>query len=233
MLELNNITLVAVTSVNIDAHIKALEYSCRGINFGEVKLLSDITPKNLPSNITHIHIDKLTHPIGENLGGAKNQWNYFLVYKLGSYIDTEYAIIIHHDGFVVNPESWNPDFLNYDYIGSPWFLPSDNFSYRDINGEIIRVGNSVGLRSKKLMDLPSKIDLEWKSFHNYWNEDGFISVNNRHIFIEHGMKFADLNIAKSFSHGCMIPEILEDVKNGVKPFMFHRYDGTNTNYPRF
>jgi hypothetical protein len=233
MLELKNITLVAVTSVKIDSHVKALEYSCRGIKFGDVKILSDIKPNYLPNYIKHEYIDKLTHPIGENLGGGKDQWNYFMVYKLGKHIDTDYAIIIHDDGFVVNPESWNPDFLNYDYIGSPWFLPSDNFSYRDINGEIIRVGNSVGLRSKRLMDLPLKIDLEWKSFHNYWNEDGFISVNNRHIFIQHGMRFPDLDVGKSFSHGCMIPEILEDVKNGIKPFMFHRYAGTNANYPKF
>ena len=233
MINLDNITLVAVTSVNIDAHIKALEYSCRGIKFGAVKLLSDIKPDNLPSYINHEYIDNLSHPIGFNLGGDKNQWNYFMVYKLGTYIQTDYAIIIHHDGFVVNPESWSDKFLEYDYIGSPWFLPSDNFSYRDINGEIIRVGNSVGLRSKRLMCLPSKINMEWKPFHDYWNEDGFISVNNRHIFIEHGMKFPDLEIGKSFSHGCMIPEIIKDVKNGVKPFMFHRYDGTNAIYPKF
>jgi hypothetical protein len=233
MLELNNVTLVAVTSVKIESHVKALEYSCKGINFGEVKLLSNIKPSYLPTYIKHEYIDKLTHPIGESLGGGKDQWNYFMVYKLCEYIDTEYAIIIHDDGFIVNPTSWNPEFLNYDYIGSPWFLPSDNFSYRDIDGNIIRVGNSVGIRSKRLMCLPSKIDLEWKPFHNYWNEDGFISVNNRHIFMEHGMNFPDLNVAKSFSHGCMIPEILEDVKNGVKPFMFHRYAGTNSNYPKF
>jgi hypothetical protein len=233
MLKLENITLVAVTSVKIDAHVKALEYSCKDIMFGAVKLISDIKPEYLPNYIKHEKIDTLTHPIGENLGGGKDQWNYFMVYKLGSFIETDYAIIIHHDGFVVNASSWDEEFLNYDYIGSPWFLPRDNFSYRDINGEIIRVGNSVGLRSKRLMDLPSKIDMEWKSFHNYWNEDGFISVNNRHIFIEHGMKFADLNVGKKFSHGCMIPEVIDDAIKGIKPFMFHRYDGTNANYPRF
>lgn len=233
MLKLENITLVAVTSVNIDAHVKALEYSCKDIEFGAVKLLSDVCPDNLPSYIKHEKIDKLTHPIGENLGGGKDQWNYFMVYKLGSFIETEYAIIIHHDGFVVNASSWNPEFLNYDYIGSPWFLPSDTFSYRDVNGEIIRVGNSVGLRSKRLMDLPISLDMEWKPFHGYWNEDGFISVNNRHIFMQHGMRFPDLNVGKSFSHGCMIPEVLEDAMNGIKPFMFHRYDGTNAHYPKF
>jgi len=233
MLKLKNVTLVAVTSVHIDSHVKALEYSSKDVEFGEVKILSDIIPKNLPNYIKHEKIDKLSHPIGEGRGGGKDQWNYFMVYKLGSYINTDYAIIIHHDGFVVNACSWKDEFLEYDYIGAPWFLPTDNFSYRDVNNKIIRVGNSVGLRSKRLMDLPSKIDMEWKPFHGYWNEDGFISVNNRHIFMEHGMNFADLDVAKSFSHGCMIPEVVQDAMNGIKPFMFHRYDGVNSKYPKF
>ena len=73
-------------------------------------------------------------------------------------------MLIHDDGFVVNPDSWQDDFLNYDYIGAPYPLPQDNFSYRDIDGNLIRVGNSVSLRSKKLLDLPIQLDLEWKAF---------------------------------------------------------------------
>jgi hypothetical protein len=157
-----------------------------------------------------------------------DEWNYAIIYRLGGYIDTEFAILIHADGFVVNPESWKKEFLDYDYIGAPWPLPHDDFSFRDINGEIIRVGNSVSLRSKKLIDLPVKLNLEWKPFHGFYNEDGFITVNNRHIYKEHGMKFADLDIARYFSHECMIPEI-----EGIKPFMFHRYAGTNVIYPKF
>jgi hypothetical protein len=224
MINLKNITLVAMTSVKILETVKALEYSCRGIEFGAVKLISDIKPDNLPVGITHEYIEKMSNI---------DEWNYSIIYKMGKYVDTEYAILIHEDGFIVNPESWNDDFFKYDYIGAPWFLPHDDFSYRDINGEIIRVGNSVSLRSKKLIDLPIKLDLEWKPFHGFYNEDGFISVNYRHIYKEHGMNFADLNIAKNFSHGCMIPEVIEDVKNGIKPFMFHRYAGTNNNYPKF
>src|SRR3990167_5668021 len=62
-------------------------------------------------------------------------------------------------------------------------------SFRDVNGKIQRVGNSVGLRSKKLLDLPKKLNLEWKSFHGYFNEDGAISVNYRHIFEANGCKY--------------------------------------------
>lgn len=220
MIDLKNVTLIALTSIKIPQTIKALQYSCRGINFGAVKLASDVRPDNLPSNITYEYTDRMS---------SIDEWNYSAIYELGKHIDTEFAMLIHDDGFIVNPESWRDEFLDYDYIGAPWPLPNDNFSFRDINGELIRVGNSVSLRSKRLIDLPVKLSMEWKSFHGYFNEDGFICVNNRHIYLEHGMKFADLDVAKYFSHEAVIPEIM-----GIKPFAFHKWGvGINDIYYQY
>jgi hypothetical protein len=219
MVNLKNVTLIAMTSVGLTPTVNALEYSCQGINFGSVKLISDIKPDNLPSIITHEFTEKINNI---------EEWNHDIIYKLGKYVETDFAILIHADGFIVNPESWRDEFLEYDYIGAPWPLPNDDFSYRDISGELIRVGNSVSLRSKKLINLPTKLNLEWKPFHGFTNEDGFICVNNRHIYKEHGCKFSDIDIAKYFSHEVMIPEI-----QGIKPFAFHRHFGTNSNYPNF
>ncbi len=70
--------------------------------------------------------------------------------------------------------------------------------------------------------------VEWKKFHGWYNEDGFICVNYRHVYLEHGMKFADIDVAKYFSHETMIPEI-----KGIEPFAFHRHKGTNSKYPQF
>lgn len=191
MLNLDKITLVAVTSVGLEPTINALEYSCQNINFGDVKLISDIKPNNLPSFIKYEYINKIS---------SIDQWNHDIIYKLPKYIDTEFALLIHADGFVVNPDSWRDEFLQYDYIGAPWPIPNDDFSYRDINNNLIRVGNSVSLRSKKLLDLPNQLNMEWKAFHGFYNEDGFICVNNRHIYEANGCKFADINVAKYFSH---------------------------------
>lgn len=192
MLELPNVTLICMTNSKLEEHQRALDKSCEKIKFGAVKLI------HRPDIDT---IDK---------------WNYSMVYELGQYVDTEFAIVIHHDGYVINPELWNPDWLNYDYIGAPWPLPQDDFSYRDVNGVVQRVGNSVGLRSKKLMDLPNKLGMEWKAFHGYYNEDGYISVNMRHVFEEHGCKFAPLEVAIHFSKEHEIPE-----NKGLSTFMFH------------
>ena len=61
--------------------------------------------------------------------------------------------------------------------------------------------------------------MEWKPFHGYYNEDGFICVNNRHIYLENGMRFADIEIAKYFSHENMLPEL-----ENIIPFAFHNKD---------
>jgi hypothetical protein len=107
-------------------------------------------------------------------------------------------LLIHDNGFVVNPDSWKDEFLNYDYIGAPWPLPNDNFSYRDINGNLIRQGNSVSLRSKKLLDVPNKLNLEWKPFHGYTNEDGYICVNYRHKYLKKGVNLRTLMLQNIF-----------------------------------
>lgn len=219
MLKLSNVTLIALTSIKYEATMKALEYSCRGIEFGAVKIASHEKPENLPDFITHEYTEKMSDI---------DEWNYAAIYNLGKHIDTEFAILIHDDGFIVNPESWRDEFLEYDYIGAPWPMPVDDYSYRDNTGKIIRVGNSVSLRSKRLIDLPVELNLEWKKFNGFYNEDGFICVNYRHIYLEHGMKFADIDVAKYFSHETMIPEI-----KGIEPLAFHRHKGTNRKYPMF
>ncbi len=210
MIELPQVTLIALGSKQyFDNHQKALNESCKGIKFGAVK------------NIT------------QDCNGI-DEWNKAIIYDLGQYIDTEFAILIHADGYIVNPESWNDDWLNYDYIGAPWPQPQDNYSYRDIYGKLQRVGNSVSLRSRRLIDYAKKQKLEWKSFNNFSNEDGFICVNYRHEYEKAGFIFAPLEVAKYFSRELDIPEN-EDVES---PFAFHAASdiskiGRNIKYPVF
>jgi len=192
MLKLPDVTLIALTNQDLEEHQAVLDFCCEEIEFGEVKLI------HRPDVDT---IDK---------------WNHAIVYDLGGYVNTSHAILIHKDGYIINPELWNDEWLEYDYIGAPFPLPHDDFSYRDINGKIQRVGNSVGLRSKKLMDLPKQLNMPWKSFHGFYNEDGFISVNMRHIFEEWGCLFAPLRVAVNFSIEHDIPE-----NDGLETFMFH------------
>lgn len=205
MLQLPNVTLIAMTSVNLEGHYKALEYSSKDIEWGAVKLITQLPLNNI------------------------DEWNHAIVYDLRRFVDTDFCMLIHADGFVVNPESWRDEFLQYDFIGAPWPLPTDRYSYRTPDGEIIRVGNSVSIRSKALLELPYQMEVAWRSYFGNTNEDGFLTVHNRRLFQHYGARYAPLSVAKYFSREREIPEN-EDVD---KPFAFHLHDtvpGRNEQY---
>lgn len=191
-IKLPQVTLICLTNQDFEGHKKAIDKSCEGIEFGAVKLIWD-------EKCTSIDI-----------------WNYKMIYELWRYVQTDYAMIIHADGFIINPELWNDEWLNWDYIGAPWPLPTDDYSYKTPDGELIRVGNSVSLRSKRLMRAPYFMELEWKEYYGNTNEDGFLCVHNRDALIEEGYKFAPLDVAVHFSKEHEIPENV-----GLKTFAFH------------
>jgi hypothetical protein len=213
--------LIAVTSVNITQTIKALNYSTKSIDFGEVTLVTHEKPRLLPKHIEYQHIDKISNI---------DMFNYAMVYDLYKYVHNEFAILVHADGFVVNPKSWKDEFMDYDYIGAPWPIPDENdkITYRDEFGDLYRVGNSVSIRSRQLMELPKKIGMKWEPFHGWYNEDGFICVNRRKEFEKYGCKYAEPDLAAHFSQERMTPEC-----EGVTPFCFHKWDGKNSKYPKF
>lgn len=191
-LQLPNVTLICLTSVDFEGHKKALDKSCEGIDFGAVKLIWD-------QRITNI-----------------DDWNKKIIYELYKYVDTEFALLIHSDGYVIHPELWQEKFLDYDYIGAPWPLPTDDYSYRDDMGRIVRVGNSVSLRSKRLMMTPDLYLFEWKSYYGNTNEDGFLCCHNKSRLESLGCSFAPLEVAKHFSKEHEIPENV-----GLSTFCFH------------
>ena len=58
-LKLPNVTLAAMTSVNIYETVQALKYSMRGIEFGDVVLITDHRPWYLPKSIRYCYTSKL------------------------------------------------------------------------------------------------------------------------------------------------------------------------------
>ena len=60
-IKLPNVTLAAMTSVSVYETVKALEYSMRGIEFGDVVFITHKKPWYLPKTIKYKHIDRLTN----------------------------------------------------------------------------------------------------------------------------------------------------------------------------
>lgn len=199
MIKLPTISLVAYGSHHYwEAQQKALDISSRFIKFGAVKNIID-------DNCTSI-----------------DEWNKAIIYKLKDHVQTPHCLLVHPDGWIINPEMWTNRWLKYDFAGSPWPLPTDKVSYRDEEGNIVRVGNSVGLRSKKLLDLIAQIpeDKFWKVKEKYGNcnEDGWIACHNRKWLESKGCKFMPFSQAVYFGKEVPLPE-----HEGKKQFLFHKW----------
>ena len=78
------------------------------------------------------------------------------------------------------------------------------------------------------MNFTKEANLPFEPDYGYLTEDGFLCVTNHHLIEAAGMKIAPLEVAKYFAHETMIPEI-----EGITPFAFHKWAGTNAQYPRF
>lgn len=189
-MKLPNVTLVALTGKDFLPHLESVQKSCEGIEWGDVKIIYQPTIKSI------------------------DDWNRNIIKDLYKYVETSHALLIHADGYVTRPDLWRQEWLDYDYIGAPWPLPTDDYSYRDESGNIVRVGNSVSLRSRKLMELVST--REWKPYYGNTNEDGFITCHNRNWLESQGCKFAPLEEAIHFSKEHEIPENV-----GIETFAFH------------
>lgn len=202
MLELSNVTIVSVSSVEIDKTIDALTKSISGIKFFDNILISHNKPENLPSNISFIQIDEIK---------TVNDYSRFCLFELTKYIKTEFVLLIQYDGYVLRPHKWKNYFLDYDYIGAPW---PDGEQWNNI-----RVGNGgFSLRSKKLLDSMTVLELPFTDKgYGHYSEDMQLCNYYRNELENFGIKFAPVNIAAEFSHELDVPE------TNREPFGFHKF----------
>lgn len=219
-IHLPGVTLAAMTSVNLYETVQALKYSMRDITFGDAVLISDHRPWYLPGNIRFSKTSKLD---------TIDAFNYKMVYELHEHIKTDFALIVHADGFVIHPEKWSDEFLSYDYIGAPWPEPKDDKNYRTASGRLVKVGNSVSIRSKRLMEYPARHNLTWRpAYDGFYNEDIFLCCLERDRMEADGLTWAPLETAVQFGREHPLPE-----NKGIEPFTFHKWWGENAAYPEF
>ena len=204
MLNLPNVTLIVLTSVHIASNVSAMKKSCAGIKYGSVKFISDIMPDNLPEYAKYESCPKLTY----------EGFSEYTFLHLHTHIETEFALLVHHDGFVINPDLWTDEFLEYDYIGAPWaYTPS---VFTTSYGEVVEVGNAgVCIRSKKLLTLPTQLNLSLIYQNGSCADDVNYCVHYRNTFLENGMKYAPKELAAKFSTETWIPGI------STESFAFH------------
>lgn len=200
MLQLPNITLLSVSSVEQEGTDLALRISSHDINFGAIKFLSSEEWISTDPRIEVIPIPRI------NFDG----YSKFILEELVHYVETDFCLVVQADGFVLNASRWNPRFLDYDYIGAPWptnltlQMPP---KLREVMGNVDlaldlrrnQIGNGgFSLRSKKLLQETSKIAYDEISFLSK-SEDLVICHYLYDQMLAAGIKFPQPELAAQFS----------------------------------
>ncbi|KQM18294.1 DUF5672 family protein [Novosphingobium sp. Leaf2] len=175
-LSLPQVTLCAVTSVNVAATVRALEASVAQVDFAEVLLFTDAVVCPLHPSIRVLPIAPLR---------SSAAYSDFLLTRLASHVVSTHCMIAQWDGHLLRADRWNPAFLDYDYIGASWPQFDDGHD----------VGNGgFSIRSRQLMELCR--DPQFIPVHP---EDVAIGRTNRAWLEAQGMRFAPRDLADAFA----------------------------------
>lgn len=175
-LKLPQVTLCAVTSVNVAATLTALERSLEQIDFAACRLLTDAQVSPADPRIKVVRIDRLT---------SAAAYSDFLLKRLPDHVHTSHCLVAQWDGHVLDAGRWHDAFLDHDYIGASWPQFDDGHD----------VGNGgFSLRSRRLMDLCRD-----PAFVPVHPEDVAIGRTNRAWLEGQGMRFAPRALADLFA----------------------------------
>jgi hypothetical protein len=183
MINLPNITLVCIDTVNYGPALNAIYKTLEKIKPARTVFFTDIACA--PEGIEVINIKHLY---------SKDDYSKFMIKELGKYaFDTSHLLVIQHDGYVLDDNVWSDEFLNYGYIGAPWLY---------VDGR--NVGNGgFSLRSVHL----HKVLAEDSFIQPVNNEDDVICRMYRgYLEGMYGIKFAPEEIADKFAFELKQPQ---------------------------
>jgi hypothetical protein len=175
-LALPQVTLCAVTSINVKATVRALEASMEQVDFAACKLFTDLPIKSEHPGILVVPIPQLD---------SAAAYSEFILSRLVEHVETSHCLVAQWDGHVIDAARWCPEFLDFDYIGASWPQFDDGHD----------VGNGgFSLRSRRLMAACCE-----SGFNPSHPEDIAIGRINRAWLEGQGMRFASRTLADRFA----------------------------------
>lgn len=186
---LPNVSVVIIDTLSHELAERALARSLAAIRFGAALFISDRACRE--DGVRNIQIPPLA---------SRDAYSRFVMRDLLAHVQTDHALLIQWDGYVVNPAAWSDDFLACDYIGARWGFHKDEHC----------VGNGgFSLRSRKLLEA-----LQDPQIDRFEPEDEMICRHYRPMLeSRHGIRFAPPEVADRFAFETTYP-------NGT-PLGFH------------
>ncbi len=193
MIDLPDVTLLCADTANHTLALRALRHSMAQIRFARVAWLTDAVPAALevPGDIDVVRIAPLS---------SRDDYSQLMLKSLLPHVSTPHLLVVQWDGYVANPDAWDPSFLGCDYLGAKWFWHTDGMN----------VGNGgFSLRSRKLLAALADPRIQGSEA-----EDDVICRTFRPLLErEYGIRFGDESTADRFS--------FEAMHRIGRPFGFH------------
>ena len=178
---LNRVTLICVDCFNYGEAVAAIKKSMAQCDFAAVKFLTD--KDFVFDDIEVIKIDSLK---------SKEEYSEFIIKELDKYFDTDFCLIVQHDGYILNGNAWLDEFMEYDVVAAPWL-------YSD--GKNVGCGGFT-LRSKKLQHILATDDFLFASD----PEDQAVGRLYRDYLIKkYGIRFPSDDLADKFAYELRTP----------------------------
>ena len=169
---LDNVTLVCVDDWKPHLAFRAIQECLSKCDFAVVKFF---TTADFPYAVRCRPIRSLS------------DYNCFMVKELLPHIQTSHFLVVHWDGYIVNPKAWEPDFMRFDYIGPPHFT-------RDRSRYVVGNGG-FSLRSRKLLQCLAHHEFPLPTE----PEDNYICIRHKWKLHRMGVEFARSKPAERFA----------------------------------
>ena len=187
---LPTVTLLGVDCVNIERLMLAADICCENFEFADVKLLTSLPA---PAGTPKVEIPPIN---------SSAEYSEFVIRHLTEYVNTPHVLIIQYDGFILNPDAWSDEFLEYDYIGAPQHIRQPFVEWFGLPQELLGqwvVGNGgFSLRTKRFVDACAEL-AERGAITDYHPEDNRLCITYRGELDARGMRYAPRTVAERFS----------------------------------
>ena len=186
--KLPDVTLCCVDTAYHELAAEALRASVSACAFGDARFLSD--RDCLVAGVRFTGIAPIT---------SSAAYSNFMVHRLHEHVQTDFALVIQYDGFVLNPQAWDPEFLQYDYVGAP--MP--------VGGALVVGNGGFSLRSRKLLQA-LRDDEQVRAYdagQGLFEDAAICGRFRRRLETVHGIRFAPPALAGRFASGRGLPSL--------------------------
>lgn len=176
MLILSNVTLLCVETREPQVAHWAIDRCLSGVQFARVVLITNLDRVNTKrADIEYVQAPPIS---------TSKDYSELVLTELDQYVEGTHVLVMQWDSFVIHPQLWSDEFLQYDYIGPVWPHHPET-----------PVGNGgFSLRSKKLLQT-----IRQPGFIKKHPEDYCICANNKDFLEKYDIKIAPVKIAEQFA----------------------------------